>query len=382
MANMHLVTGHAGTNHVTAADHGSLNAAILGAGQYVLNRGKKLAATVMSNNSIRIADGDIMMQGRHIRIDEGAYVDLTIENGEQGKQRRDLIVCRYTMNSLSGIEEANLVVVKGTAVASNPVDPEYTSADIINDHAFLADMPLYRVPLDGLTVGTLVPLFKNADGFVSKSGDTLNGDLAINKLYPTILLNDSGGKGAQTFIQNANHITWITTRNDIGDNNNYRGIIVGDSEGYTNLKNAAKVVEKTNGGAVQYYNLYGEHNKPTATDVGAPTLESNGRIKGTQACSSIRATTASITLTEADIGKTIICYGSANVTVTVPANIPASSEFEIVRFGTGTVEIVAASGVTLHSIGELRKIKNQYGAASLKRVWTDYDTWLLIGDLE
>ena len=171
MANMHLVTGHAGTNHVTAADHGSLNAAILGAGQYVLGRGNKLAATVMSNNSIRIADGDIMMQGRHIRIAGGDYVDLTIENGAQGMKRHDLIVCRYTLNAGTGIEEANLVVIKGASAASNPVDPEYNSADIINDHAFLADMPLYRVPLNGLTVGELVPLFSVTDGVAIVDGN-------------------------------------------------------------------------------------------------------------------------------------------------------------------------------------------------------------------
>ena len=112
--------------------------------------------------------------------------------------------------------------------------------------------------------------FKNIDDkAVSKAGDTMTGDLYVNKLYPSILLGDSGGKGAQTFIQNANHITWITTRNDIGVGDNYRGIIVGDAESYSNLKSAVKVVEKINGGAVQYYNIYGEHNKPTADDVGA-----------------------------------------------------------------------------------------------------------------
>lgn len=160
MANMHLVTGHAGQNHITAADHASLNAAILGAGEYVLDRGSKLAVSIISNNSIRIADGDIMMQGRHIRLNEGSYVDLTIDNGTQDMLRNDLVVCRYTMDSQSGVEEANLVVIKGTPAASNPKDPEYTSGDIITDHAFLADMPLYRVPLNGLNIQEIVPLFE------------------------------------------------------------------------------------------------------------------------------------------------------------------------------------------------------------------------------
>lgn len=159
MGNLHLVTGYAGQSHVTAADTASLNAAIVGPDNYVLNRGNKFAASIVTNNKITIADGDLLMQGRHIRLNEGSTVDLTIENGASGYYRNDLIVARYTMNSNSGVEDCNLVVIKGTAVSSNPADPEYTSGDIINDHVLQADMPLYRVPLDGLNVQTLVPLF-------------------------------------------------------------------------------------------------------------------------------------------------------------------------------------------------------------------------------
>lgn len=163
MSNVHLVTGYAGQAHVTAADDGSFNTAIFGVGQYVLNVGNKLAASVVTNNKITVSDGDILMQGRHIRLNEGSTVDLTIDNGAQGKLRNDLIVARYTKDAVSGVEEVNLVVIKGTAVDSDPADPEYTSGDIINDHALSNDMPLYRVPLNGLTVGTLTPLFSVAD---------------------------------------------------------------------------------------------------------------------------------------------------------------------------------------------------------------------------
>lgn len=163
MANMHLVTGYAGQEHITAADQGAWNAAIVGSGEYVLQKGSQFSATVISNNQIRIADGDILMQGRHIRLNEGSYVDCAIENGAQGYLRNDLIVARYTKNSSTGIEEANLVVIKGTAVTSGAVDPEYTSGNIIADHVLQNDMPLYRVPLDGLTVGNLVPLFTVLD---------------------------------------------------------------------------------------------------------------------------------------------------------------------------------------------------------------------------
>lgn len=159
MANMHLVTGYAGQEHVNAADHGALNAALFGEGQFVLLKGNQLAASIITNNSIRVLDGDIMMQGRHIRLNEGTYVDLAIENGQQGYLRNDLIVARYEKNSATGIEECNLVVIKGTAVTQNPADPAYTNGSIIEDHDILNDMPLYRVPLNGLNVGNLVRLF-------------------------------------------------------------------------------------------------------------------------------------------------------------------------------------------------------------------------------
>lgn len=159
MGNMHLVTGYAGQAHITSDDHASLNAAIVGSDQYVMERGNNLFASVISNNQVRILDGDIVMQGRHIRIPDNTYVDLTIENGSQGLLRNDLIVARYTKNSGTGVEDCNLVVIKGTAVASDPADPEYTIGRIFEDQAILNDMPLYRIPLDGINIQTPVPLF-------------------------------------------------------------------------------------------------------------------------------------------------------------------------------------------------------------------------------
>jgi hypothetical protein len=54
---------------------------------------------------------------------------------------------------------------------------------------------------------------------------------------------------------------------------------VGDSNAYTDKKNAAKFVDKVNG-TLNYYNLYGEHNKPTAADVGALPI-AGGTLTGT-----------------------------------------------------------------------------------------------------
>lgn len=163
MANMNLVTGYTGQAHVTAADDGALNAALVGTWQCVMPIGNMLQASVITNNSVRVQDGDALMQGRHIRIEPGSYVDLTIENGTIGYYRNDLIVIRYEKESSTGIESANLVVIKGTPNTQAGIDPSYNVGDILYSGAIANDMPLYRVVLEGLNVKELVRLCTNAE---------------------------------------------------------------------------------------------------------------------------------------------------------------------------------------------------------------------------
>ena len=63
-----------------------------------------------------------------------------------------MIVVRYTKDATTGIEDANLVVIKGTAATSNPADPKHESGDIIGNGDTKHDMPLYRVKLNSLDV--------------------------------------------------------------------------------------------------------------------------------------------------------------------------------------------------------------------------------------
>lgn len=156
---MHLITGYLGREHIGAVDQAAFNAALIGTGQFVLDKGRGLAAQVISNNTVRILDGELMMQGRFVRLDPGTYVDLTIDNGTQGMKRNDLIVARYTKNTSTGVEGVNLVVIKGNSTASNPVDPAHTERDITTGSASLHDFPLWRIPINGLNVGEPVALF-------------------------------------------------------------------------------------------------------------------------------------------------------------------------------------------------------------------------------
>lgn len=150
-----LVTGHANKAHATAEQAAGLNAGILGLDDYVLNVHDKFKITVVSANKVTIGTGELVMQGRH--VSQGTPEDLIVTNGSQGQKRNDLIVCRYTKGSQS-VESAELVVVRGTPTTGTPTDPALNTTSPL-DRGTTYDMPLYRIPLDGITIGTPVPLF-------------------------------------------------------------------------------------------------------------------------------------------------------------------------------------------------------------------------------
>lgn len=160
MANVNLVTGYCGEEHVTSNDQGSFNAAMFGSGEFVLERGNQFAASIQSNNKVRVLDGDMLMQGRHIRLKENTYVDLNFDNGTQGHKRLDLIVVRYSKSSTTDVEEANLVVIKGTPSETSYNAPEKITGDILTEGALENDTVLYRVKFDGLNIQPLEKVFE------------------------------------------------------------------------------------------------------------------------------------------------------------------------------------------------------------------------------
>lgn len=155
---MDIVTGHVGSAHVTSWQDRDLNQGIFGPDTYILNVGSKLAATIISNNEIRIADGTLVMQGCQGVIQKGTYDTISIDNGTQGLKRNDLICAQYTKSA--GVESMSLVVIKGTAAAT-PVDPSYTSGDIQNGDSPV-QVPIYRVSLNGLTLESVTALVNTA----------------------------------------------------------------------------------------------------------------------------------------------------------------------------------------------------------------------------
>lgn len=154
---MQLNTGDTGRAVSPAAD-GSLYSKIFGSGCYVLSGGNELKAEIQSNNLIKIYDGDLIMQGRHSCIPASDSDNVTINNGSQGMNRKDLIVARYTKDS-TGVEDVTLQVVQGTATSGTATAPGYTDGDILKG-ATAKDFPLYEVSLTGINITEVKKLFK------------------------------------------------------------------------------------------------------------------------------------------------------------------------------------------------------------------------------
>lgn len=175
---MQLNTGDTGRAVSPAAD-GSLYSKIFGSGCYVLSGGNELKAEIQSNNLIKIYDGDLIMQGRHSYIPASDSDNVTINNGSQGMNRKDLIVARYTKDS-TGVEDVTLQVVQGTATSGTATAPGYTDGDILKG-ATAKDFPLYEVSLTGINITEVKKLFKvlgtneDLDDKVTELNGNMNG---------------------------------------------------------------------------------------------------------------------------------------------------------------------------------------------------------------
>ena len=154
---MNIITGYRAEPHITAQQDRDINSAVFTTGTYILNIGSKMAATVVSANEVTIADGLIVAQGCAAEIARGTSESMSIDNGDQGMLRKDLIVLRYTKEASTGVEDMELAVIKGTPAASNPATPSYTSGSIA-DGDTVVEFPIYTVNLSGITIQSVTRL--------------------------------------------------------------------------------------------------------------------------------------------------------------------------------------------------------------------------------
>lgn len=151
-----LVDGKAGVAHISSEDKAIIHQAKFSKSDVVFDWGDAFKCTMGSANKATIGTGCASIQGLDWHIT--AAESVTISNGSQGMKRNDIICAHYHRNSYDGIENVELTVLKGSPNATAAADPTIPSGKILSG-AVDAYMPLWRIPLDGITVGTPVRLF-------------------------------------------------------------------------------------------------------------------------------------------------------------------------------------------------------------------------------
>ena len=151
-----LVDGKAGTDHISSEDKAIIHQAKFSKSDVVFDWGDSFKCSMSSSNRATIGTGCASIQGLDWHITSAESV--TISNGSQGMKRNDIICAHYNRNPKTGNELVELVVLKGSPNATAAADPTIPSGKILSG-AVDAYMPLWRIPLDGITVGTPVRLF-------------------------------------------------------------------------------------------------------------------------------------------------------------------------------------------------------------------------------
>lgn len=135
--------------HLLAEDDAALYEGLLGP-DCVLPVGEKMAASVLSNNKVRILDGVVVVGGHVARILKGDYEDMTIANGTSGQNRNDIIAARFLVGSDGGADTFKLEVLQGTPGAT-ATDPVYVRGDLYSGDK-QRDYPLWRIKLEGISI--------------------------------------------------------------------------------------------------------------------------------------------------------------------------------------------------------------------------------------
>lgn len=170
--------------HIYAEDDAAIYESISG-GDGVYDIGEMLKATVLSNNNVRIGNGVLSVGGHIARIKYGDYEEMTIDNGESGKNRNDLIVARFSTTGFGGVDEFSLEVKKGVAVTGAAKDPEIETGNLYEGET-IREFPLHRVRLEGISIVAVDQLFavRKTNEQLQKEVDELNRKLpACNEIY-------------------------------------------------------------------------------------------------------------------------------------------------------------------------------------------------------
>jgi hypothetical protein len=90
------------------------------------------------------------------------------------------------------------------------------------------------------------------------------------------------------------------------------------------------------------------------------------------------------TIGTADVGKLVTFSGTANETVTIPANSSVAfaigDQVNFLNLSTGTATFVAGGTAVIRSAGTKLKLADQYAVCTVLKI--DTDAWVMVGNVK
>lgn len=190
-----LVTGYSGTEHVSSSDDGARQAGTVGTGMYVLETVEDpLAATLENANTVTVGPGDVLINGRHVRLTGSTTYAVPV--GTQAMQTSNLLVLRYSVSE-DDTEKVDAVTLTGEPASSDPADPALATGSVLDGDSPV-DMPLYRVVTTGIESAQPVRLFETVPPIAELGFSDLSGSLTSDQL-PVVPVS-KGGTGATDVV--------------------------------------------------------------------------------------------------------------------------------------------------------------------------------------
>ena len=189
---MEIVSGRTGKPHVTSQQFRQLIEGTVGQESCILTSGENLEPELASNNSLKIRSGMLAHHGNISSVKIGTYDAVNLSNGSQGMKRIDLVVCRYTRNAETEVENCNWVVIAGTPVSSNPVATTYTVGNLQKGD-LVDDCPVFEVHYDGINVTEVKKILSVAPNLTELNSKTSYNFDSLSWTNPTYHITKKSG---------------------------------------------------------------------------------------------------------------------------------------------------------------------------------------------
>ena len=141
--------------HIYAEDDAQIHRAIFG-GSGITDADERLDATIIDNNTVRLASGLYSNQGYLHVVPAGETLSLTIGSGTAGVYRRDLIISEFERGGGDTADALVFKVIQGTEASSlaEAQRPTLIQNDIAAGGAKRQEA-LYEVVISGTTISAV-----------------------------------------------------------------------------------------------------------------------------------------------------------------------------------------------------------------------------------